>query len=282
MEQKSGAGFNIHCSNKFIEEEKGGIVIYNDTDSSYCRFPQFDDKSVKEFLEYSKQLTIDIQPHGCANFSKITKVDIKFVMGNDISKKIPKILLVGKKGVGKTTTMKRIAELVPGTVMLAIAKPLKDADKAVFLLTDEQLYDEKMKEEIDPRWGVTPRRLMQGVGDLFRDYLSVVIPELKLDKGLIFTQNLYWRLKELDEMKENRPPLIVIEDGRLADEHKFFKTYSEGISVEIQRDTGSTDNHISEQIPFSCDVKIDNNGSINNLFNQIDTIIDMISQLVEK
>lgn len=204
------------------------------------------------------------------------------IMSDQTLGKIPKILLVGPKRVGKTTIMKKIAELVPGTVMLALAKPLKDANKAVFLLTDNQLYDEKMKEEVDPRWGVTPRRLMQGVGDLFRNYLPVVLPELKLDKGLIFTQNLYWRLKELDDMKENRPPLIVIEDGRLLDEHTFFKTYPEGLSVQIKRNTGSNDSHISEQISFSCDVTIDNNGSFEDLFYQIDKMVGLVMHITPR
>lgn len=187
--------------------------------------------------------------------------------------KIPKILLVGPKRTGKSTATNKIVQDRPDAVTLAIAKPLKDALKAVFMLSNDQLYDEKAKEEIDPRWGVSPRRLMQGVGDLFRDYLPVVLPELKLDKGLIFTQNLYLRLKEIDDMKDSRPSLIVIEDGRLTDEHKFFKTYPEGTSVEIKRKTGSKDSHISEQVPFSCDMVIDNNGSLEELYQQIDKLI---------
>jgi hypothetical protein len=196
-------------------------------------------------------------------------------MSSDNMGKIPKILLVGPKRVGKTTTMNKIIQAVPNTATLAIAKPLKDTLKAVFMLSNDQLYDEKTKEEIDPRWGVSPRRLMQGVGDLFRDYLPVVLPELKLDKGLIFTQNLYWRLKEIEDMKDSRPSLIVIEDGRLTDEHKFFKTYPEGTSVELRRKTGSKDCHISEQVPFSCDMIIDNNASLEKLYQQIDKVIEV-------
>jgi len=52
---------NIKRVNKFIEEEKKGDVIYNDTDSAYCFFPDFDNKSVKELWEYAKQIVAEVK-----------------------------------------------------------------------------------------------------------------------------------------------------------------------------------------------------------------------------
>lgn len=43
---------NILKVNEFIQKECNGIVIYNDTDSSYCYFPDFKDKSVQELWGY--------------------------------------------------------------------------------------------------------------------------------------------------------------------------------------------------------------------------------------
>lgn len=187
-----------------------------------------------------------------------------------LSKSVPKLLFAGCKGTGKTTSTNYIKNKIPGTVSLTFAKPLKDACQALFLLTDNQLYDEHEKEIVDPRWGVSPRKLFQKIGDLLRYGLPLVLPELKLDQGLIFTQNMYWRLQ--DEEKKN-PPLLIIEDGRLADEHNFFKTLEKTLSVRIYRNTGSTDQHSSEKINFQCDVNIGNDGSITHLHSALDNIL---------
>ena len=191
-------------------------------------------------------------------------------MSNQQSAAIPKLFFAGGKGTGKTMSTKYIQQKIPGTVSLAFAKPLKDACKALFLLSDFQLYDEHEKERKDPRWGVSPRQLLQRVGDLLRHGLPLVLPELKLDRGLIFTQNMYWRLQDAEE--EN-PPLLIIEDGRLPDEHNFFKLLERTRSIRIHRNTGSTDQHASEKINFRCDVDIINNGSADQLYSQLDNIL---------
>lgn len=182
----------------------------------------------------------------------------------------PKILLAGKKRSGKSLTAKYLKDKYPNSIELTFAEPLKQACKAMFLLSDEQLNDEKKKEEIDPRWNVTPRELFQRVGDLFREHLHPLLPNLKLEKGLIFTQNMFWRLKELEE--KNPPSLIIISDGRLPDEHAFVKNLPNSHSIRLLRDTGMTDQHKSEQILFNCDYTIDNNGNIDDLKRQLDKI----------
>lgn len=52
---------NIKRVNKFIEEEKNGIVIYNDTDSAYCFFPDYDNKSIQELWAYAKQIVAEVK-----------------------------------------------------------------------------------------------------------------------------------------------------------------------------------------------------------------------------
>ena len=52
---------NIKRVNKFIEEEKNGIVIYNDTDSAYCFFPDFENKSIRELWAYAKQIVAEVK-----------------------------------------------------------------------------------------------------------------------------------------------------------------------------------------------------------------------------
>jgi DNA polymerase elongation subunit (family B)/ribonuclease HI len=96
----------IHRANKFIEEEKGGIVIYNDTDSSYCRFPQFDDKPVKELWAHAKQLAIDIKRILPAEMSLEfeNKIYEKFVI---LSKKRYAAISVNEDGKEDSKLLKR-------------------------------------------------------------------------------------------------------------------------------------------------------------------------------
>jgi hypothetical protein len=50
-----------------------------------------------------------------------------------------------------------------GFTRVAFADNLKTAARAIFHLTDEQLYGDR-KELIDPRWGLTPRDILQRLG----------------------------------------------------------------------------------------------------------------------
>jgi DNA polymerase elongation subunit (family B) len=52
---------NIKRVNKFIEEEKSGIVIYNDTDSAYCFFPDFENKTIQELWAFAKQIVSEVK-----------------------------------------------------------------------------------------------------------------------------------------------------------------------------------------------------------------------------
>jgi hypothetical protein len=50
-----------------------------------------------------------------------------------------------------------------GFTKLSFATPLKEAARDIFLLTDEQMYG-SLKEVVDPRWGRTPRDILQKLG----------------------------------------------------------------------------------------------------------------------
>jgi DNA polymerase elongation subunit (family B)/ribonuclease HI len=96
----------IHRANKFIKEEKGGIVIYNDTDSSYCRFPQFDDRPVKDLWEHAKQVSHDIKrilpPEMSMEFEN--KIYKKFLI---LSKKRYAAISIDENGKEDSKLMKR-------------------------------------------------------------------------------------------------------------------------------------------------------------------------------
>lgn len=79
--------------------------------------------------------------------------------------------LVGLKRSGKDTVAQILSDIRHGgnVYRLAFADPLRDALRAVFGFSDEQMFGSK-KEEVDPFFGVSYRKAAQFVGtNLFRD-----------------------------------------------------------------------------------------------------------------
>jgi len=80
-----------------------------------------------------------------------------------------------KRGSGKDTVADMIVEAqVPETkvIRIAFADTLKEACKSLFGFSHGQVYDQEKKEQVDHRWGVTPRQALQWVGtDCIRNNL---------------------------------------------------------------------------------------------------------------
>jgi hypothetical protein len=76
-------------------------------------------------------------------------------------------MLIGIHGPldgGKDTVATKLQLLRPEFTRYAFAKPLKEALKLMFGFTDAQLEDRRLKEQVDPFWGFSPRRAMQLLG----------------------------------------------------------------------------------------------------------------------
>jgi hypothetical protein len=74
------------------------------------------------------------------------------------------IAIAGRKGSGKDTTADYLIANY-GFQRYAFADPLKEGLKHMFDFTDEQLWGtQEQKEAIDPRWGTSPRKLLQIIG----------------------------------------------------------------------------------------------------------------------
>lgn len=52
---------SILKANKFIQENFGGQIIYNDTDSAYCHFPDFDDKAAAELWAHALRVCKEVE-----------------------------------------------------------------------------------------------------------------------------------------------------------------------------------------------------------------------------
>lgn len=73
--------------------------------------------------------------------------------------------LLGGKGVGKSTAASYLQKRY-GAGVYAIADTIKDMLRTGFQLTEDQLHGtQAQKEEIDPRYNLSPRQLMQRQGD---------------------------------------------------------------------------------------------------------------------
>lgn len=186
----------------------------------------------------------------------------------------PNIALIGEIGHGKSTIASHLCKTYHYTEY-AFAFPLKEGIRILFSLSYEQLYGNK-KHEVDPRWRVSPRYILQRIGtDLFRNNINRYFHTLTGHKNIWIANFLFW-------FRNHALSPIVISDCRFKDEfdlltvlkfkicnvhrpniqstlHTLFKTHeSECLSKQ------SYENEI---------IQILNDGSTDDLYKKIDKII---------
>jgi hypothetical protein len=175
------------------------------------------------------------------------------------------IALCGKSGAGKDTAGDYLADKY-GFQHEALAWPLKDACAILFNLDDAQLYGD-MKNVMDARWGITPRRIMQFVGtEMFRHKLKELIPNIGED---FWVDALHARL--------NKTHNYVITDIRFNNEITYLADCGvhKIVVIKIDRDV-TQDNHISEKCEISPDHAVNNNGSFDDLYHELDHVMSII------
>jgi len=178
----------------------------------------------------------------------------------------------GKKGHGKDTAAKHLEEKHNFRV-IHFADPLKEACKSLFLMNDDQLYGSR-KEEVDPRWGVSPRTVMQKLGtDICRVEMDKVIPGIG---------DSFWlrRLEiELIELLESGID-VVIADVRYPNEVQLVKKYN-GTTLNIVRgEINTKDAHISENALNGTvfDHVINNDAGITELHERVEELYLTLTQ----
>ena len=124
----------------------------------------------------------------------------------------------------------------------AFAKPIKDACKAMFGFTQEQLEDRVLKETLDPFWGFTPRRAMQLLGTEYGRELmrpDVWIKRAKLEHNFNTSTNTYSGTiitdvrfqNEVDwVMDQPHAILIYIESPNIVRDERYSHESEAGIS----------------------------------------------------
>lgn len=187
--------------------------------------------------------------------------------------------LLGKKGSGKDTLALKLKE--QNYLQYAFADPLKKGIQIFFDLTDNQLHDEKLKEIIDDRWGVSPRNLFQIIGtEIFQHEINNHL-DLKISPKYHWTYLFeQWYQKQLIE---NPNIKVIISDVRFPHEIETIKKLG-GKIIKVTRPEkdNNLDEHSSEtfidQIPNTdIDYLIKNDGTLNDLYTKLNKSIQEIN-----
>jgi hypothetical protein len=190
------------------------------------------------------------------------------------------IAILGKKRSGKDTFSNYLIK-EKGFIRYGFADPLKKGIQAFFNLSEEQLYDEKLKEEIDPRWGVSPRKLFQTIGtDIFQYSIKNYIPELTSNQKkhwVILFKEWYLKMK-----KENPNIKVIISDARFIHEIEEIKKLDGKIikiirpSAENSGDIHQSEIELEEINNNDIDYCVMNDKNLEDLYTKINTIIENI------
>lgn len=171
--------------------------------------------------------------------------------------------VLGKKYHGKDTIADYLCQNYNFT-KLTLAEPLKDICKTLFQFTDQQLNSE-LKDVIDLRYGVTPRKIMQYIGtDILRNDIQRIIPNIQ--------QNLWVNIliNKIKSLEGN----IVISDVRC--ENEILRIREEGgIIIKVVRPSVvNDDEHETEKNidHFEGDYEVENENLL-DLYGKIDEII---------
>lgn len=177
--------------------------------------------------------------------------------------------LTGYIGSGKTTIADYI-EFRYGFPQYSFAGPIKEIAE-ILGFTQEQLNgSQEDKLAINQHWNISAREFLQKFGtEVCREFLPRVIPEMS---------DIWIKLFKIRAQQEKN---ILISDVRFPDEAKAIHELG-GVIIRITRQKNNSHMpHKSEtyidQIP--ADYEINNTGSLQNLFNLVDSIITQIPEI---
>jgi len=173
---------------------------------------------------------------------------------------LPKIIgFSGKIGSGKTTLTEFLCNKFP-YAKVSFADPLKFIVQYLYSLDYDQLYGNK-KEVIDPRYGVTPRYLLQYIGtNLFRNW-----------------DTDFW--VKVFKRKYLSMDYIILDDVRFENEAAIIHEMG-GIIIKVVShrnvNNSSSANHASEQGIKNYDYKIYNDQGYDELHCALQELLHYI------
>tara|TARA_B100000029_G_scaffold454054_1_gene480271 strand:- start:885 stop:1469 length:585 start_codon:yes stop_codon:yes gene_type:complete len=190
-----------------------------------------------------------------------------------MTNKLPKIILLsGLKRSGKDTFANYLHNNYDYH-HLKITSKLKDCIKLLFGLEDEDF--EQKKEELNPNWNTTSRRLMQFIGtDIFQYKIQELIPHIGRNFWIksLFNEELIYNLINNENYR------IVISDLRFLHEYSEIEKLNIPfihIRINNQNLDSEVDTHISEtelyDIPYNYEIK--NDSSLDVFYSKISSLI---------
>jgi hypothetical protein len=163
--------------------------------------------------------------------------------------------LVGRSRVGKDT----VAAMVFGQTheLRRLAQPVKDACKALYGWSDEHV-ESALKEETDPRWGVTPRLAMVHMTNSLRSFM-----------GADFFTRRFFETLEVSEGPEG--PCVVVPDVRYQEDIREIHKRG-GITIKITRP--GMPQHVFESGVDDLETTwvVSNDGTVEELCGKIDSL----------
>lgn len=174
--------------------------------------------------------------------------------------------LIGIAGPARSgkDTLGKILQLVHNAKLYGFADPLKAAASKMFGI-DPAIFsgDNPNREEIDPRWGYSPRHLLQLLGTeggryTFREDMWIINAQQALDKYRV----------------ENPDGLFVVTDVRFDNEASWIRSLG-GCIVHMQRlNSGIQSDHSSEAGVCSTweDFVMPNDGSISDMVKVVEEV----------
>lgn len=185
----------------------------------------------------------------------------------------PIIIGIGyKKGVGKDTVANRLVDK-HGFTRMSFADPLKEACRVIFHFTEAQLYGDK-KEVVDPRWGKTPRQILQMMGtDAVRNII---------DKD-VWIKSLKIKIENLVRANPGKQLRIAVPDVRFPNEADAIHSMEGGEVWKVDRvlPTNEFSYHASEVAldPYkNWSAILNNRGSMADLYKLADQQIERITK----
>jgi len=166
----------------------------------------------------------------------------------------PIIGLLGRSRRGKDTIANYIINKYPIYKNIKLARPIKDAAKSLFDFSDEQV-ENAQKEIIDKRWNISPR-----------DAMVFITTSLMNKMGSdFFSKRLFDNILPDDK--------VIISDVRYDNDITEIRKRN-GIIIKVLRDIEPYhpwESHIDHHT--YVDYTIENNGSLDNLYKQINQIL---------
>ena len=170
--------------------------------------------------------------------------------------------LAGLKGSGKDTFADRLSfqlqRLGVWCWRQAFADKLKHAVEETLLFSAEQLSDPVLKEQIDSRWGVSPRQALRLIGEAYRVGIAADFWVRRLDWSVRFT---------VEDVAKRMPACLLVTDVRNDVEADWVK--HQGKLILVSRSQVLFDGHSTEEMgtrPASFfDFTVDNSGTLEDL-----------------